>query len=151
MIYRKALFKDTESIFSLISIYAKKGDMLARSRNAIYENLRDFIVVEDEDGEIVGVGGLHITWDALAEVCSLAVAPEMARQGIGTGIVQRLIEEGRQLGVKTVFTLTYKPEFFATLGFKLVSKDDLPHKIWKDCIDCPKFPDCDENAMKLYI
>lgn len=67
--------------------------------------------------------------------------------GIGSGIVNMLIEEGRELGVKTFFTLTYKPKFFESLGFTVVSRDDLPHKIWKDCIDCPKFPDCDEIAL----
>lgn len=149
MIYRKARFCDTESIYNLISIYAKNGEMLARSRNALYENLRDFIVAEDEDGEVVGVGGLHITWDALAEICSMAVAPEAIRQGIGTGIVNELLKEGKVLGVKTYFTLTYKPKFFASLGFEVVAKDKLPYKIWKDCIDCPKFPDCDEIAMIL--
>ena len=136
VIYRKARFTDTETIYNLISIYAKNGEMLARSRNTIYENLRDLVVAEDEDGEVVGVGGLHITWDALAEICAMAVAPEAVRQGIGTGIVKMLIEEGRALGVKTIFTLTYKPKFFESLGFAVVSRDDLPHKIWKDFFFC---------------
>lgn len=149
MIYRKARFDDTETIFNLISFYAAKGAMLARSRNTIYENLRDLAVAEDEQGKVVGVGGLHITWDALAEICAMAVDPACIRQGIGTGIVQLLMEEGRELGIKTYFTLTYKPKFFESLGFKVVSRDDLPHKIWKDCIDCPKFPDCDEIALIL--
>ena len=149
MIFRKARFSDTETIFNLIAVYARNGEMLARSRNTIYENLRDLVVAEDEDGEVVGVGGLHIIWDAMAEICAMAVAPEMIRQGIGSGIVKMLIEEGRELGVKTIFTLTYKPKFFEALGFQIVSRDDLPHKIWKDCIDCPKFPDCDEIALIL--
>ena len=149
MIYRKARFSDTETIYDLISIYARNGVMLARSRNTIYENLRDLVVAEDEDGDVVGVGGLHITWDAMAEICAMAVAPEVIRQGIGTGIVKMLIEEGRALGVQMIFTLTYKPKFFESLGFAVVSRDSLPHKIWKDCIDCPKFPDCDEIALVL--
>lgn len=149
MLYRKARFGDTETIYSLIAVYAKNGEMLARSRNAIYENLRDFVVAEDEDGEVVGVGGLHITWDAMAEVCAMAVAPEVIRQGIGSGIVKMLMAEGKELGVKTIFTLTYKPKFFESLGFEIVDRNDLPHKIWKDCIDCPKFPDCDEIALVL--
>ena len=75
MIFRKARFGDTETIFHLIAVYAKNGEMLARSRNTIYENLRDLVVAEDEDGEVVGVGGLHITWDSMAEICAMAVAP----------------------------------------------------------------------------
>ncbi len=149
MIYRKARFSDTETIYNLISVYAKNGEMLARSRNTIYENLRDLVVAEDEDGEVVGVGGLHITWDSMAEICAMAVAPEVIRQGIGTGIVKMLIEEGKALGINMIFTLTYKPKFFESLGFAVVPRDSLPHKIWKDCIDCPKFPDCDEIALVL--
>ena len=149
MQYRKAKFADTETIYELIRDYAKDGIMLPRSRNTLYETLRDMIVAEDAEGRVVGVGGLHITWDSMAEIRSVAVDPEAKRQGIGSGIVKRLIQEGRELGVKTVFTLTYQPEFFSAVGFDMVSKDDLPHKVWKDCIDCPKFPDCDEIAMIL--
>lgn len=149
MLYRKARFDDTEPIYNLIDYYAKNGLMLPRSRNALYETLRDMIVAESEDGKVVGVGGLHITWDSLAEVRSLAVHPDFGRRGIGSGIVSELVKEGRQLGVKTVFTLTYQSEFFASCGFDIVSKDDLPHKVWKECIDCPKFPNCNEIAMIL--
>ena len=149
MIYRKARFQDAETIYNLIYDYAQKGEMLARSRNTIYETMRDMVVAENEDGEVVGVGGLHITWDSLAEVRSIAVSPKYKRHGIGSGIVKELIREGKEMGVKKIFTLTYKPQFFITLGFREVKKEDLPHKVWKECIDCPKFPDCDETAMIL--
>ena len=149
MIYRKARFQDAETIYNLIYDYAQKGEMLARSRNTIYETMRDMVVAENEDGEVVGVGGLHITWDSLAEVRSIAVSPKYKRHGIGSGIVKELIREGKEMGVKKIFTLTYKPQFFVTLGFREVNKEDLPHKVWKECIDCPKFPDCDETAMIL--
>lgn len=149
LIYRKARFADTETIYELIMEYAKNGIMLPRSRNSIYENLRDMVVAEAEDGTVVGVGGLHITWDGLAEIRSMAVDPSIVRQGIGSGIVKVLLKEGKELGIKTIFTLTYKPKFFESLGFKIVEKEALPHKIWKECIDCPKFPDCDEIAMIL--
>ena len=149
MIYRKARFQDAETIYNLIYDYAQKGEMLARSRNTIYETMRDMVVAENEDGEVVGVGGLHITWDSLAEVRSIAVSPKYKRHGIGSGIVKELIREGKEMGVKKIFTLTYKPQFFVTLGFREVKKEDLPHKVWKECIYCPKFPDCDETAMIL--
>ena len=149
MIYRKARFQDAETIYNLIYDYAQKGEMLARSRNTIYETMRDMVVAENEDGEVVGVGGLHITWDSLAEVRSMAVSSKYKRHGIGSGIVKELIREGKEMGVKKIFALTYKPQFFITLGFREVKKEDLPHKVWKECIDCPKFPDCDETAMIL--
>lgn len=147
MKYRKATFEDIEDIYQLVADYAVAGVMLARSRNTLYETLRDMVVAEDEQGNIVGVGGLHIIWDRLAEVRTMAVAPNMTRQGIGAEIVKRLIHEGEQLGVEKFFTLTYKPGFFQTLGFETITKEELPHKVWKECIDCPKFPNCDEIAM----
>ncbi len=121
--------------------------MLARSRNTLYETLRDMVVAEDEQGTIVGVGGLHILWDRLAEIRTMAVSPRLTRRGIGAEIVKRLLEEGRKIGVTKFFTLTYKPGFFQTLGFHTVTKETLPPKVWKDCIDCPKFPNCDEIAL----
>ena len=148
--YRKATFGDVEQIFKLVNIYAAEGLMLARSRNNLYETLRDMYVAE-EDGKILGVGGLHIVWDEMAELRTLAVDKQALRHHIGGNIVKHLIEEGKTLGIKRVFTLTYQDKFFASLGFKLANKDTMPQKVWKDCIDCPKFPNCDEIAMDIYI
>ncbi len=143
---RKAAFKDVEAIQELINYYAEQGLMLAKSRNTLYENLRDFTVAE-EDGKIVGVGALHMVWDQLAEVRSLAVQPDKKRSGIGRRIVDTLTEEAVIYGIGTMFTLTYQPEFFQSLGFHEVPKEKLSHKVWKECINCPKFPNCDEIAM----
>lgn len=150
MDYRKPRFGDVEKIYTLVNNYANDGLMLARSRNSLYEGLRDMVVAE-KDGEILGVGGLHLIWDELGEVRTLAVNPLVTRQGVGKKIVEMLIEEGKVLGVKTFFTLTYQPEFFGCLLFKEITKDQLPHKVWKDCINCPKFPNCDEIAMMRKI
>ena len=143
---RKATFGDVEAIHKLVNDYAQQGVMLPRSRNSIYETLRDEIIAEEDD-RLVGVGSLHLSWDALAEVRALAIAPGFQRRGIGRQIVEELLIEGRALGVKTFFTLTYQPEFFGTLGFSEVTKEELPQKVWKECINCPKFPNCDEVAM----
>ena len=143
---RKATFGDVEAIHKLVNDYAQQGVMPPRSRNSIYETLRDVIIAEEDD-RLVGVGSLHLSWDALAEVRALAIAPGFQRRGIGRQIVEELLIEGRALGVKTFFTLTYQPEFFGTLGFSEVTKEELPQKVWKECINCPKFPNCDEVAM----
>ena len=143
---RKATFGDVEAIHKLVNDYAQQGVMLPRSRNSIYETLRDVIIAEEDD-RLVGVGSLHLSWDALAEVRALAIAPGFQRRGIGRQIVEELLIEGRALGVKTFFTLTYQPEFFGTLGFSEVTKEELPQKVWKECINCPKLPNCDEVAM----
>nr|WP_092071344.1 N-acetyltransferase [Dendrosporobacter quercicolus]NSL49387.1 N-acetyltransferase [Dendrosporobacter quercicolus DSM 1736]SDM25064.1 amino-acid N-acetyltransferase [Dendrosporobacter quercicolus] len=146
MLYRKPKFKDVETIHKLINHYADQGLMLPRSRNILYETLRDMIVAE-QHGAVVGVGALHLVWDELAEIRAMAIAPEAAKQGVGRSIVEALVLEARELGVKTLFTLTYQPGFFAKLGFAEVGKEALPHKVWKECINCPKFPNCDETAM----
>lgn len=146
MIFRKATFQDVEAIHGLINNYAEQGLMLGRSRNVLYETLRDFVIAED-DGKLVGVGALHLIWDNLAEIRAMAIAPEMTRTGIGKQIVEVLAEEAKQLGVKTLFTLTYQPGFFAKQGFIECPKENLSHKVWKECINCPKFPNCDEIAL----
>ncbi|QEM69209.1 N-acetyltransferase [Geobacter sp. FeAm09] len=145
---RKAQISDVKEIQKLLMKYASQGDMLSRSLSELYESLRDFYVVVD-DGTLLGAAALHIVWDDLAEVRSVAVAEEAGRRGIGSQLVQACIDEARQIGLKRIFCLTYKPEFFATLGFRLVDKSELPQKVWGDCIKCVKFPDCDENAMIL--
>lgn len=146
MIYRKARFDDIESIYGLVHIYAAQGEMLPRSRNTLYENLRDMVVAEADDG-VIGVGALHIMWDRLAEVRMMAISPDHTRKGVGAELVSRLLAEGDALGIEKVFTLTYKPDFFRKLGFIRISREELPQKVWKECIDCPKYPNCDEIAM----
>ncbi|MHB8170797.1 MAG: N-acetyltransferase [Thermincolia bacterium] len=150
MIYRKAKISDVEVIHGLINNYAEQGLMLARPRTMLYECLRDFTVAEDE-GRLVAAGALHILWEDLAEVRALAVASEYAGKGVGRGLVERFIEEARDLGIPRVFTLTYQSKFFEKCGFSMVNKDDLPHKVWKECINCPKFPNCDENALIMEL
>lgn len=150
MEFRKARFSDVEQIHKLVNDYAAEGLMLARARNVLYETLREFILAED-DGKIVGVGALHLIWDSLAEVRTMAVAPTYKGQGVGRQIVEQLLEEGRELGVTQIFALTYQPGFFAKLGFHEVPKEELPHKVWKECINCPKFPNCDETAVTINI
>lgn len=145
---RKAQISDIKEIQKLLMKYASQGDMLSRSLSELYESLRDFYVFVD-DGALLGTAALHIVWDDLAEVRSVAVAEEAGRKGIGSQLVQACIVEARQIGLKRIFCLTYKPDFFAKLGFRLVDKSELPQKVWGDCIKCVKFPDCDENAMIL--
>ena len=146
---RKAQIGDVKEIQKLLTAYASKGDMLSRSLSELYEALRDFYVEVDDDGRILGAAALHIVWEDLAEVRSVAVVEDAGRKGVGSLLVNACIDEARQLGLKRIFCLTYKPEFFGKLGFVLVDKATLPHKVWGDCIKCPKFPDCDENAMTM--
>jgi amino-acid N-acetyltransferase len=145
---RKAQIADVKDIQRLLMTFANRGDMLSRSLSELYESLRDFYVVE-EGGVLLGAAALHVVWEDLAEVRSVAVTEDAGRKGIGSRLVQACISEAREIGLKRIFCLTYKPDFFAKHGFRLVDKAELPHKVWGDCIKCAKFPDCDENAMIL--
>jgi amino-acid N-acetyltransferase len=144
---RKARMSDVKGIQQLIAEYARKGDMLPRSLADIYENLRDYFVFEEDGGGLAGSAAIHIMWEDLAEVRSLAVREGKMRRGIGTQLVESCISEAIVLGIDRVFALTYKPEFFEKLGFHVVDKAELPQKIWTDCLKCSKFPDCDEVAL----
>jgi amino-acid N-acetyltransferase len=145
---RKAQVSDVPEIQRLVNYFAEKDQMLPRSLNTIYESLRDFFVVEN-GGKVVGCCALHITWNDLAEIKSLAVDESHQGSGLGRLLVEACLSEARQLGIPRVFCLTYVPEFFERLGFTRTDKSRLPHKIWSECINCHKFPNCGEEAMIL--
>lgn len=141
-----ARLQDVEAMKVILDDYAREGVVLARSRLDLYENIRDFVVAW-RDGEIVGLSALHICWIDLGEVRSLAVRRDLQGQGIGRALVDACLAEARRLGLRRVFALTYRPGFFAKLGFGEVEKSQLPHKVWQDCLNCVNFPDCDEVAV----
>jgi amino-acid N-acetyltransferase len=143
---RKAKLKDVKEIQRLIKLYSSRGDMLPRSLSELYDHLRDFFV-SIRNRKVVGICALHICWEDLAEVRSLAVEEEARNRGVGAKLVEACLKESKELGVKRIFALTYRPEFFEKVGFKIVDKAVLPHKIWTDCLKCVKFPDCDEIAV----
>lgn len=147
---RHARIPDVKEIHQLLLIYANEGQLLGRSLADIYDALRDFYVYE-EDGEIIGVCALSICWEDLAEVRSLAVKKGLSGRGIGRKLVETCLEEARELGLQKVFALTYQPEFFGKLGFTEIEKSELPHKIWTACLNCVKFPDCDELAFAIEL
>jgi amino-acid N-acetyltransferase len=147
---RKAKITDVKAIQSLVNQFADSGQMLPRSLNELYEYLRDFHVFE-ENGSLIGVCALHVSWDGLAEIRSLAVRRDRMKQGIGAGLVRHCLAEAAQLQIDRVFVLTYQDVFFKKLGFIDVDKKELPHKIWTDCLNCVKFPDCDESSLIITI
>ena len=143
---RKAAIKDIKEIQKLINSFAQKDLMLPRSLNELYEHIRDFFVYEEKK-KIIGCAALHISWDDLVEIKSLAVDKEYQRKGRGKALAKVCMQEAKSLGAKKIFALTYVPEFFKEIGFKRIGHNKLPHKIWAECINCPKFPDCRETAM----
>lgn len=145
---RKARTEDVEEIKQIIDFWANKGQMLSRPLSEIYDYLRDYYVFLEE-GWIAGVCAMHICWEDLAEVRSLAIREEHRKKKIGKRLVEACISEKEILGICKIFVLTYQPAFFQKLGFQKIDRATLPHKIWADCIKCPKFPDCDEVALIL--
>ena len=146
----KARVSDVTQMQNLINYFADKGDMLARSLSEIYENIRDYFVVRQGE-RVIACAALHISWSDLAEIKSLAVAEESQKQGIGSQLVKACLNEAKELGISTVFCLTYQTAFFEQFGFSQVDKMELPRKVWTECYRCPKFPDCDEVALIYHL
>ena len=147
---RPAVVADARSIMTLVNELAIQQVMLPRSPASVIENIRDFVIAE-VGGEFAGCGALAITWSDIAEVRSLAVAPAMQKHGIGRVLVDTLVEDAKRLGIPRLFAFTYVPDFFAKMGFTICQHEDLPHKVFNDCMHCPKFIACDEIAMTRVI
>ncbi len=147
---RKAHVSDIPRAHAIIDAYARQGLMLKRPLTLLYETIRD-LVIADVGGRVVAVGGLHVMWNDLAEVRSLAVADDFRGQGIGRRMVEYMLDEARQMGLVRIFALTYQQEFFAACGFNVIEKDELPQKVWKECVYCDRFQNCEEIAVIRYL
>ena len=151
VIIRRATLADVEAMHALINDFAGQGLMLPKSRSKLYQNIRDFVVAEEvgDDGRctVVGCGALHVIWVDLGEIRSLAVAERYQKNGVGRRIAEALLREAGSLRLPRVFALTYTKPFFERLGFVEVDKTAMPQKVWGECFDCPKFPNCDEVAV----
>ncbi|HUT63888.1 MAG TPA: N-acetyltransferase [Anaerolineae bacterium] len=145
-IVRKAMVKDVPVIADIVNYHAKMGVMLPRPISRIYDNVRDYVVIES-NGDILGCGALHVMWSDLAEIRALALRDEYVGKGLGRSLVDNLLEEAKSLGIEKVFVLTYKADFFKHFGFSVIDKSELPHKIWSECVNCMHFPNCEEVAL----
>lgn len=151
-VIRKARMGDVKTMHKMLMDCAGQGILLARSLSELYSRIRDFYVAADPvDNRVLGCCALAISWDDLAEIRSLVVAEPLRGMGFGAKLVESCLSEALTLGIYRVFTLTYQPGFFQKLGFVVVDKNELPQKVWTDCIRCPKFPECDETALELVM
>ncbi len=151
MEFLKAKLSDISLMQTIVKDEIESGVILYRSDDEIATNIRSYIVAKDGD-RVVGYGALHIHTKELAEVRSLVIDSENRGKGIGGELVKKLLEEGKMLGVKRVFTLTYQKEFFEKLGFLEIEKESLPEqKIWADCIKCKHFPVCNEVSLIINL
>ena len=145
---RPAQHEDVDTIVRIIGGYASQGLMLPRSHSGLSAALPEYVVA-DVDGRVVGCGGLQQYSNDSAEIYGLATASENSPAGTGRALVQALIDKARTENIGKVFAMTLAPGFFEKLGFHTVAHADVPLKVWKDCVACPKFGNCDEIAMML--
>ena len=160
IVVEKAQVRDVQEILDLINGYAAADIMLPRGPQYLYENIRDFVIASDhkvpvytmmETREelhlIVACGSLHVLWDDIAEIRALAIHPEYQHLGLGRKLIDHLIEEAKQLGIKRVYTFTLTEAFFQNVGFSRQKREELPAKMWGECSRCPKYFKCDEVGM----
>lgn len=147
---RPAKMKDAAQILELVNGYATEGLMLPKAPYDVYRNIQNFFVVE-KDEKIIGCARLSIASKDLAEVASLAVLKDQNKLGIGRKLVEACLERAKYLGLEKVFTLTYQCAFFEKCGFEKIKRDDLPHKVFGECLNCPKAECCDENAYIISL
>lgn len=114
---RPARTSDVKAIRELVDSYAAPGQMLSKETVTLYESVQEFLIAE-KDGVVVGCGALHVLWEDLAEVRTVAVAQDFHKQGIGHLILNEIIKRAREVGVKRIFCLTFQTEFFGSIGFK---------------------------------
>lgn len=146
VVCRKATSADVETLFLLIKGYAEKGIMLPRTREALDYMIDSFVVAEVGD-EVVGCGALTRLGTELVEIRSLGMSEGFKGLGIGSKIVDALIDQAREQQIPKVMALTYEVAFFEKNGFTVVEKEIFPEKVWKDCVNCPKQHACDEIAV----
>ncbi len=147
---RKATMSDATAICEIVNYHAERGRMLHISLESTYERLRNFLVA-DQDGQVIGCAAVEIAWADLAELRSVAVSPLFAGQGVGKALVQAAIRDAAAMGVRRLFALTYESGFFAHCGFHVIDRQELPTKVWRVCIACPRRTACDETAMMQMI
>ena len=132
---RPAKIKDACAIQALINDYAEKDLMLHRSLESIYQSLRDFVVAEDDSGEIVGCAATDIYWSNFAEIRSVAVACDASDRGTGAMLINACKQNAKDLGIRQLCAMTYVKQFFEKQGFVEVDIKSLPEKVWRECLE----------------
>jgi len=146
----RAKLSDMPEVHKMITYFADRDEMLHRPLSELFENVRDYYVIKENDA-IIACGSLHVVWDDLAEVKAVAVREDYQSQGLGKLIVNKCIDEAREMGIATVFCLTIKPGYYEQVGFLQNDVMTLPRKVWGECLRCSKFPHCNEIAMVLHL
>jgi len=131
---RPALPADVLGIRAIVDAYASRRILLPHDLVAYYEATRDFVVALTPDGEIVGCGALHVMWNDLGEVRTLAVVPDRLHTGVGHAMLTHLIAHARELGLTRLFCLTFEVDFFARHGFEPAGADIVPPEVFRELL-----------------
>jgi amino-acid N-acetyltransferase len=132
---RRARATDVRAIRRLVDLYAGPGRLLAKPTVTLYEDVQEFWVAEElQTGAVVGCGALHVMWEDLAEVRTVAVDPDCRGQKIGHRIVTELLDSARELGVRRVFVLTFEVEFFRAFGFTPIAGTPVTHQVFEELL-----------------
>ena len=130
---RRARTSDVRAIRSFVDAYADDRRLLSKATVTLYEDVQEFFVAE-RGGEVVGCGALHVLWEDLAEVRTVAVAPDLRGHGIGQLLLSRLLEQAQEVGVARVFCLTFETGFFARNGFVEIEGAPVPHDVFEQLL-----------------
>ena len=130
---RPARTADVREIRTLIDSYSADGSLLSKATVTIFEGIQEFLVATDGE-RVIGCGALHVMWEDLAEVRTLAVVPDRANEGIGSQMLQHLLEKARVLGTRRVFCLTFKKDFFGHHGFIEIGSPPVGHDVYEQML-----------------
>ena len=126
---------DVAGIRRLVDLYAPDRILLDKATVTLYEDVQEFLVARSStDGAVVGCGALHVMWEDLAEVRTLAVDPAVRGQGVGHQLLERLLDRARTLGVRRVFCLTFEVDFFARHGFAELDGSPVPPEVYGELL-----------------
>jgi amino-acid N-acetyltransferase len=148
---RRARVEDVPGIAGVMAGYVEEGILLPRSVGELYRAVPEFHVAVNREGKVIACAALRILWMDLGEVRSLAVTPEAQGLGLGAALVRATLDDARARGLARVIALTKEVAFFERVGFNVVERDDLPRKVWTDCVACPKRHACDEVAVEIEL
>jgi amino-acid N-acetyltransferase len=133
VVLRRARTGDVRGIRRLVDLYTVERALLSKATVTLYEDVQEFWVAE-RAGALVGCGALHVMWEDLAEVRTLAVDPSERGRGVGSALLRRLIEVARELGVARVFCLTFEVEFFTRHGFSEIDGTPVEHAVFEQLL-----------------
>jgi amino-acid N-acetyltransferase len=134
VVIRNARTSDVAAIRTLLDAYAAERILLSKATVTLYEDVQEFYVAE-LDGVVVGCGALHVLWEDLAEVRTLAVDKEFRGRGIGDRLLATLLDQARQVGVDRVFCLTFEVEFFTRHGFTEIDGAPVSHEVYEQLLE----------------